>query len=376
MTQASDERPLVKLAEERDRELAERDRDRDERAREIHARCVTVERACAAIGFAPGSCYERVAVLVARVAGTSPLRRTVLEIARDKSVGFSAKHVRRAIEKLHEVGVINRLEEPSPEHHVVGRPPKFLRLQIQWQHVRGVVAAENAWRQEHMANVGEIEPYELGTSKGRPRDIRGASEGHPRDIQGTSDGRLADRSYVYPYSLNPSSPSSLVRDPDDGDEVRENHAPDRPADRTTRTEAAVKAAGVERVRSLLGEAAERGVSSAELIDAAFVVQHWTALEPGALFDWVRSGGWPISGVPTADVLRHERRKAAEAIRSRVRGDAAQRTPQPPEEVIQAVICKRLRSTKPPGCKTDLGDEATAAELAGEQMVNSKVAVGS
>jgi|GEM_PF-2071526 len=75
---------------------------------------------------------------------------------------------------------------------------------------------------------------------------------------------------------------------------------------------ALAAAGVERTRSLLAEADRRRITAAELIEAAYVCQHWSGLTPGALFDWVWPGGWPASGVPPADVLRHERRKAAEA----------------------------------------------------------------
>lgn len=128
---------------------------------------------------------------------------------------------------------------------------------------------------------------------------------------------------------------------------------------------ALAAAGVERTRSLLAEADRRRITAAELIDAAYVCRHWAGLTPGALFDWVRSGDWPASGVPPADVLLHERRRAAEAIRSRVRGDAAQHEIQPPVCVVAAVICRRLPATKAKGCKTDLGDEFTPEELQGE-----------
>lgn len=83
--------------------------------------------------------------------------------------------------------------------------------------------------------------------------------------------------------------------------------------------------------------------------------------PEALFDWVRSRGWAASGVPTADVLRHERRQAAEAVRSHVAADASQREIQPPACVVQAVICRRLRATNAKGGKIDLGDECTPEE---------------
>ncbi len=370
---ATDERPLITMAAER--------------TREIHARCVTVERACAAIGFAPGSCYDRVATLIARVAGESILRRTAAEISKDSAVGFSVRHVQRAIEKLQEFGVIECEDEPAPQWHQVGRPPKYLRLRIRWDHVRSVVAAADKWRHSHAETDVQNEPAELSTSNRHPTGTQPADSRHSVGIQAADDRRLADRSYLYPYSPLPSSPSSLDASAgvpagpadDDGEGHREELPTASPVGEPARSSAtapavteALAAAGVERTRSLLAEADRRRITAAELIDAAYVCRHWSGLTPGALFDWVRSGGWPASGVPPADVLRHERRKAAEAIRSRVQADASERTPQPPECVVAAVTCRRLRATNAKGCKTDLGDECTPEELRGEAEATSNV----
>jgi hypothetical protein len=343
------ERPLLELAAER--------------TREIHARCVTVERACAAIGFTPGSCSERVAVLIARVAGADILRRTAAEIAADSDVGFSAKQVRRAVEILTRVGVIESDELPAPDWHSVGKRPRLMLLRLRWEHVRDVVAKETAWRQNMSAEVVPAGRSELGTCQGHATDMAGTTQGHAGDMVGSCQGHLRDHSYVSP--IFPSSPSPREETPETGggDGVLKTDLP-------TESEAireAVVSAGVERVRQLIDEAHQKGVSAGELIDAAYVVTHWGGLSSGALFDWVRSGGWPASGVPPAERLRHERREAAERIRSTVRSDASQREIEPPAEVIAAVICKRLRATKPKGCKTDLSDEITAAEMRGEAI---------
>jgi len=275
-------------------------------------------------------------------------------------------------------------EEPAPRHHQVGRPPKFLRRRIRWDHVRSVVAAEEKWRQNHAEPVVDHEPAELWTSTRHSVGIQAADTRHPSGGHAADDRRLADRSYVYPSYPLPSSPSSRDASADvpagPADDDGEGHgeelptaspvgvparAPGRSSATTPAVAEALAAAGVERTRSLLAEAERRRITAAELIDAAYVCQHWSGLTPGALFDWMRSGGWPASGVPPADVLRHERRQAAEAIRSRVQADAAQREIQPPACVVQAVICRRLRATMAKGCKTDLGDECTPKELRGE-----------
>lgn len=343
-----DSQPLLTLA-------AERDQEAGERTREIHARCVTMERACAAIGFAPGSCAERVAVLVARVAGDQSLRRTVREVAADSAVGFCARQVRRAIEHLERVGVLTCVREPSPPWSRAGRRPMIMQLAVNWPEVRSVVAAAENWRRQVPEIGAQNRSGQLGTRCGQDADKSGTRSGQDADRMRTTSGLLPDRSYI--SSLIPSSPSSLDPEPASG------------SDDDEALKASLAAAGVERTRSLLAEAASRRTSARELIDAAYVCQHWATLTPGALFDWVRSGGWPTSGVPPADVLRHSRRKAAESIRSSVLADAAQRTPEPHEHVIAAVICRRMRSTIPNGCKTNLSDEITREELSIETEIN-------
>ena len=77
------------------------------RTREIAALCRTVERGCRAIGFRADSSHERVATLIARLAGSKVLRKTATEIAEDKNVGCSERQVRRAIEELVEFDVVS-----------------------------------------------------------------------------------------------------------------------------------------------------------------------------------------------------------------------------------------------------------------------------
>jgi hypothetical protein len=191
----AEDRPLIVAAEER--------------AREIAYRCSTVERACRAIGFSAKSGYERVAALVARVAGESTLRRTVAEIAEDRGVAISRRHVARAIEELSKFGVIVATEERTPPTQRRGRPEKTWLLQVNWETVRKTIADAAAWEEKNRQEVIENDAAEYSASRGHHADICSASGGHLLGISWASGGHFEN--HTLSPSLNPNTlgPSSL-----------------------------------------------------------------------------------------------------------------------------------------------------------------------
>lgn len=120
-------------------------------------------------------------------------------------------------------------------------------------------------------------------------------------------------------------------------------------------EQALGAAGCELPRAAVEEAQQRGLSPQELLCAAYVVSHTPQLSGGALMFWIRKGGWPTSGIPTAQVLRQRRAEAAGKIRDSVYSDARTRAPPPPPQLVDAVCARRLR-------EAGLSDLLTPEEL--------------
>lgn len=221
----AEDRPLIVAAEERTREIA--------------YRCASVERACRAIGFAGACGYERVATLVARVAGEATLRRTVAEIAEDKAVGLSRRHVSRAIEELVAMGVLVAEVESAAPTIRRGRPAKCWLLRVDWAEVRRVVSESIKWESEHRGDVvqtesmGRVESAEkstkektenvvtdLWTSDGHGADTQRADDGHGADTQWAKCGHLADHTALYPLTQNPGPLSPPAEMESEGEDQR------------------------------------------------------------------------------------------------------------------------------------------------------------
>ena len=194
-------------------------RDADEQAAklepkaEAYARAKTVERACLAVGYKPGSCYERLAVVVAKIPGSGFVRRTIAELASDSEINCSHRHVTRAFEQLHQDGVLLIEKEPPPPVRRRGRHAVTYRLSIDWQVVRQAITEFEAWEEESRAIANrkmdrQEEPIDLLTSCRHRGDITPASSGHCVDIKPTSSTHT-----LYPpnnpVTHGPPSPSEL-----------------------------------------------------------------------------------------------------------------------------------------------------------------------
>jgi hypothetical protein len=135
------------------------------------------------LGFGRDQGYESVAVLIALVAGRGTLRRTVAEIADDREVCLSQRHVRRVMDELEQAGLIVRSLDQSPRKRRRGRTANVWLLAIDWEVVTEVVADQNA-RSEPVKNhaiAAAGEASDLRTSSGQTADIVAASSGHLAD---------------------------------------------------------------------------------------------------------------------------------------------------------------------------------------------------
>ncbi len=132
---------------------------------------------------------------------------------------------------------------------------------------------------------------------------------------------------------------------------------------TTELMRALEEAGCEQPVLAIEDAEQRGLTDEQLLEAAYVVQHTKELKGGALLYWIRRGGWPRSGVRSAEEIYHSRCERAESIRQQARSDAKSHEKsngQPlPDWLVGGVIAQRL---------TDAGldDHLTQQELENHQ----------
>ncbi|EMI20514.1 hypothetical protein RMSM_02546 [Rhodopirellula maiorica SM1] len=315
-------RPLIAMAEES--------------TREIHARICAVESAVRAIGFRPDSGHDLICRLIARVAGRETLVRTVAEIAADSAVGISYSYALRCIAELQAYDVIRTREIQTNPTRRRGRPAKTLQVWLNWE----LIHETNAIESRHVA-LQKIAPIPTETTSDELvtkscRDDDGAlTKSRPNDDEVMTKSCRNAKHTVLENPL-PSSPSPGANQPkphpsataaESGSKIKFESIVD-----------SIRDAGVERVRNLIDEAKRAGMTPTELADAAYVVRHTDALGGGALFDHVRSGGWPISGVKPAEVIRAERQQRADAIRRDVAANAPRGTP---AHAIAGVTAKRL-----------------------------------
>jgi predicted transcriptional regulator len=319
-----------------------------QRTREIAALCRTVERGCRAIGFRPDSSHEHVATLIARLAGEKVLRRTIAEIAADPKVDCSERQARRAVDELVEFGLITLSLEPMPPTRRRGRPSKVYLLTLQMDEIRKTVAEADKWAAQHRGEVVANVPNDLRTSERRPSDITSA-----KDRQNVGETPAKDRHFDdhTVFTLNTNTP------PPPPDESEGTTA--ATVDWISATDD-VRSAGVDRARQLVTEARQAGFTPSELADAAYVVRFTSSLNGGALFDHVRSGGWPTSGVKPAQVIRDQRAKRADQIRAKTRSVAPDNAS---ERLIIAASANRLVEAGLYDQITDEEQEAREAWLA-------------
>ena len=329
--------PLIAACEERDR-------GDDEKRREIHARCVTMERACRAIGFGDTEGYERVAVLVVRVAGAGVLQRTSKEIAKDKDVNLTKRHVERVLLELGRFGLlhVDRVTEATKKR---GRPKAVYLLRADLSKAAEIIAEAQKTLEKQVSD--------FWTFRGHDADTTRTSSGHDADTTRTSSGHLEDRSYLYPLTLNPSSPSSLT------------HAVDAEAEETTMTRDLDERLGpesdcwedatdwptaiawaasieVEHLRTVRATAEANGVTPVQVAAACYVVRHHATLTPGSLVAWLRTGGWPVGRIRPPEIIRGERRARAEAIRLANEAEALGRNCRD-RAFIDSVTARRLKT---------------------------------
>ena len=123
-------------------------------------------------------------------------------------------------------------------------------------------------------------------------------------------------------------------------------------------ELAIADAGCECPKLALREATTMRVRRSDLLDACFVVRHSDKLSGGALLAWIRNGGWPVSGIRTADQIRTARAARADQLRAAVRDEAGRSSHDPPAWIVSAVCAKRLTENNLSDQVTD--DERTNA----------------
>jgi hypothetical protein len=340
---ATDEpRPLIAAIEERD--LEERTR-----RRLTAERCEAVELCLRRVGFAPGTSYWSVALLVARVAGWQPLRRAIDDLAADPAIATASKSpesrkriVRRALDELQRWGLL----EWTTETGETRRRTRAVSV--------AVVQLDRA------AILNEATENTTQRDTDNPPDNAKDNANDNRADNGQDNVRTTARTIenVSSYTLKPnfpfppSPPLQAETATTEGKAITKAE-PGSTFDQWTEAAEAIRSAGVDHWRAVLAACREFGVSPGELIDAAFVVRHTARLSPGALLSWVRSGGWPCGGVETAEAIRRRRSERAEGIRRKTTAEAPANCT---ATRLAAVVGRRLNAE-------GLADLATAEELA-------------
>lgn len=330
-------------------------------------RCSAVEKALRSIGFAPGTSYWSVALLVARVAGWQTLRRSLDDIASDPEVCTSAEKpedrkrvIRRALNELQSWGLLTWETE-------TGKSRRRTRAESVAVVTLNRQAVLSECEPNTVSNTPSLEPVAIENPENHcVRDTDNGADNasdngadncsdNPKDRPRTT-GRTARNVSSYtlidPIPLSPSSPLPSER-PETTTAKKESITWED-------AESAIRSAGVEHWRPVLAQAREFALSPGELVDAAYVVRHTAALEPGALSFWVRSGGWPRAHVKSADAIREQRSQSAAKIRREVFHSA------PPDcsaAKVAAVVAARL-------IKQGLAEFASREEMGAYQAAES------
>ncbi|EMI41690.1 hypothetical protein [Rhodopirellula sp. SWK7] len=319
-------------------EIDQRNRLDALRRRACARRCEAMERALVETGFAKGTSYWSVAMLITRISSDwEPLQRSLDDLASDKAIATTTnclasrkRIVRRALHELASYGLI-RFEITDGAKRRRTRRESNLWIELNRAGIEGKESLEN-WSRD-ADNAADTQADKTRTTQ----------ETAERTTDGQRGGQPTVLSLYLPLDAQePVSPSPSETKP----EAKPDAKPQTKTETTT-TEVfdsvfkPLKDAGVERVRALINESKRCGVSPDELADAAYVVAYTPGLTGGAIFDYVRSGGWPVSGVRSAEHIRNERATRSHAIRKSVAADAARSGKAIPDWYIAAVIARRL-----------------------------------
>ncbi|TWU66469.1 hypothetical protein [Crateriforma conspicua] len=186
-------------------EIESREAADAETRNEIHARCVLVERACDAMGYAVDGSHGRILRLIARVAGFGLLTRQVMQIANDPDVSLSRRQTNRAIEDLVQDGLIVAAQREVRKPR--GRPVKLRELSLDRDGIQNRING-----QDEVRTRCESRPESFCASERHRTGIEAASGGHQGGI-GPASERHDDTHSLYPPLLPsiPGPPSSRKR---------------------------------------------------------------------------------------------------------------------------------------------------------------------
>lgn len=189
--------PILDAIESRDRDDAAAVA---ERRAERNAMCKTVRRAMAEIGVAKGEGAERVAILIALVAGRGTLERTVAQIADDKEVQLTQRHVRDLLDELVEWGVIARTEKGASPYRRRGPKATVWMLSVRWEFLGEVLAKSSRASADTPA-------VEIGRWDGDDAEVTRRRDGGDAEMGRSCDGGESKHS-LYPLP-NPNIPGPL-----------------------------------------------------------------------------------------------------------------------------------------------------------------------
>lgn len=308
-----------------------------------HERCILMESALRQVGFSKGTQTWEAAVLIAKIChGWNPLERDIDILATDRDFPSKTKDIehrkrtfKRAIEELKKFNLID-FEFANHETRRRTRPSRCVKITIDPRRLHAI------------ANGVEIRTT-AGQRTDNGPDIEPDIE---PDNDRTTDGQFQDHSLLYSLSQDPFIPPS----PNDMQTVATAAKVD-PWEEVGRE---LRHCGkVDRWKAAISEANKQGLTPGELRDAIYVLKHTADLSGGALFDWIRSGSWPVNRVRTSEAIREQRRKAAEIVRRSVCEEAESRSPKPSDWSILCVCFKRLTERK-------LDDQVTHEERAAHE----------
>lgn len=373
------QRPLLAIA-------AERDAEEHARRLLIAERITHVEQAMRKIGFDDRTIYWRVAVLVAKVAGWQPLRRSLEDIADDDQVAAGGstpasrkRSVRRALNELERWGLLTWQTEAGETRRGT-RPQSNAVILLS----RQTILAEA--RGVQVVTKPEPAPIATPSPADPPADHQPAPEPEKRptppgryiyasDADKTSDKRAdktsdktGDKTGDKPRTKPVTKPVTTENASSYTLSTLKNPIPKNPSSPGNANEWAAAAASLKGFvwsdpERIANQAEASGMQPADLVD---LVEQTKAAgkSGGAVVAAIRSGAWPglvdqhrdarkstEQAAPLRDNASAEqlRIRATKAVRAQIRRPVMMDDP----AVIAAIVPALLRA--------GLGDAMTAAE---------------
>ncbi|MEL7338213.1 MAG: hypothetical protein AAFN70_18630, partial [Planctomycetota bacterium] len=312
---------------------AERDNEDRVRRRLTAQRVHLMEQAMEAIGFHPDGVTWSVGRLLALLASNwQPVVRSLDRLAKDRELAINSKTLanrkrsfRRAVCELADWGLI-RFEVNDGVKRVKTRRQAMFTIELQ----RSVIAAEAAGEEVVSAVSDADEHADEHTDETR---TSGRTSG--RTDSGRVGGQTGSHSLLETLTYpKPSSPSSLQP---------AETATTKDLEITFDADTALRAAGVERVTAAMRLADQLGVADEDLVRACVVATCDKRLEGGAVFDWIRSGGWPVSGVRSFDRLRQDAARVRERLTTELAEYQAKSGKRLSADAVTAITVRRLTS---------------------------------